>query len=209
MTIVPDFGLMDLIPIFTHDKTHYAAHADHSPAIAPGHRYAARSSVCGIAAGHPPRRIERWATAALQPSAGWGSEPLKGDCRASLRPVGGEVSAAPRRPGHICIIRIANRAPPATCTAMPRPKLRGQQIVHHLAAAAIRRTSGLAAGSPDLRAFPWPCGSQLIAQRLRLQGESLLRYGDPQAICCAKPLPPTSTVNARREVCVMRARLSC
>lgn len=37
-----------------------------------------------------------------------------------------------------------------------------------------------AAGSPDLRAFPLALWKQLTAQRLRLQGESLLRYGDPQ-----------------------------
>lgn len=37
-----------------------------------------------------------------------------------------------------------------------------------------------AAGSPDLRAFPLKLWQQLTAQRLRLQGEKLLRYGDPQ-----------------------------
>ena len=39
-----------------------------------------------------------------------------------------------------------------------------------------------AAGSPDLRAFPHQIWRRLIQQRLRLDGEKLMRYGDPQGL---------------------------
>jgi GntR family transcriptional regulator/MocR family aminotransferase len=37
-----------------------------------------------------------------------------------------------------------------------------------------------AAGSPDLRAFPLKLWKQLTSRQLRLRGETLMRYGDPQ-----------------------------
>ena len=82
--------------------------------------------------------------------------------------------------GTFVAIRIAKSPPPATRTAMPRLSLRGQQIVHTGGCRDPQNPQAFAAGSPDLRAFPLALWKQLTAQRLRLQGESLLRYGDPQ-----------------------------
>ncbi len=82
--------------------------------------------------------------------------------------------------GTFVAIRIAKSPPPATRTAMPRLSLRGQQIVHTGGCRDQQHPQAFAAGSPDLRAFPLALWKQLTAQRLRLQGESLLRYGDPQ-----------------------------
>lgn len=82
--------------------------------------------------------------------------------------------------GTFVAIRIAKSPPPATRTAMPRLSLRGQQIVHTGGCRDPQHPQAFAAGSPDLRAFPLALWKQLTAQRLRLQGESLLRYGDPQ-----------------------------
>ncbi len=62
---------------------------------------------------------------------------------------------------------------------MPRLQ-RGQQIVQTGGCRDPQQPQAFAAGSPDLRAFPLALWKQLAAQRLRLQGESLLRYGDPQ-----------------------------
>ncbi|HGE6662960.1 TPA: PLP-dependent aminotransferase family protein [Serratia marcescens] len=82
--------------------------------------------------------------------------------------------------GTFVAIRIAKSPPPATRTAMPRLSLRGQQIVQTGGCRDPQHPQAFAAGSPDLRAFPLALWKQLTAQRLRLQGESLLRYGDPQ-----------------------------
>ena len=61
-----------------------------------------------------------------------------------------------------------------------RASQRGQQIVQTGGCRDPQQPRAFAAGSPDLRAFPLALWKQLTAQRLRLQGESLLRYGDPQ-----------------------------
>ncbi len=82
--------------------------------------------------------------------------------------------------GTFVAIRIAKSPPPATRTAMLRLSLRGQQIVHTGGCRDPQHPQAFAAGSPDLRAFPLALWKQLTAQRLRLQGENLLRYGDPQ-----------------------------
>ncbi|WP_211129967.1 PLP-dependent aminotransferase family protein [Serratia surfactantfaciens] len=87
--------------------------------------------------------------------------------------------------GTFVAIRIA-KSPPTTArgtgtgTGMPRLSRRGQQIVQTGGCRDPQHPQAFAAGSPDLRAFPLALWKQLTAQRLRLQGESLLRYGDPQ-----------------------------
>ncbi|HAT4998866.1 TPA: PLP-dependent aminotransferase family protein [Serratia marcescens] len=81
--------------------------------------------------------------------------------------------------GTFVAIRIA-KSPPPPRTAMPRLSQRGQQIVQTGGCRDPQQPQAFAAGSPDLRAFPLALWKQLTAQRLRLQGESLLRYGDPQ-----------------------------
>ncbi|OKB66248.1 GntR family transcriptional regulator [Serratia marcescens] len=82
--------------------------------------------------------------------------------------------------GTFVAIRIAKPPPPATGTGMPRLSRRGQQIVQTGGCRDPQQPQAFAAGSPDLRAFPIALWKQLTAQRLRLQGENLLRYGDPQ-----------------------------
>lgn len=77
-------------------------------------------------------------------------------------------------------IIIAKSPPPATAAGIPRLSQRGQQIVQTGGCRDPQQPRAFAAGSPDLRAFPLALWKQLTAQRLRLQGESLLRYGDPQ-----------------------------
>ncbi|WP_273876415.1 aminotransferase class I/II-fold pyridoxal phosphate-dependent enzyme, partial [Serratia marcescens] len=56
-------------------------------------------------------------------------------------------------------------------------------------------------GSPDLRAFPLALWKQLTAQRLRLQGESLLRYGDPQGYLPLREAIATHVNQTRGVVC--------
>ena len=82
--------------------------------------------------------------------------------------------------GTFVAIIIAKSPPPATAAGIPRLSQRGQQIVQTGGCRDPQQPRAFAAGSPDLRAFPLALWKQLTAQRLRLQGESLLRYGDPQ-----------------------------
>ncbi|SAP41806.1 transcriptional regulator [Klebsiella oxytoca] len=82
--------------------------------------------------------------------------------------------------GTFVAIHIAKSPPPATSAGIPRLSQRGQQIVQTGGCRDPQQPQAFAAGSPDLRAFPLALWKQLTAQRLRLQGESLLRYGDPQ-----------------------------
>nr|WP_037384092.1 PLP-dependent aminotransferase family protein [Serratia sp. DD3] len=72
--------------------------------------------------------------------------------------------------------------PPKT----PRPSRllqlsqRGNQIVQTGGCQDPLQPQAFAAGSPELRAFPLKLWKQITNQQLRIRGEQLLRYGDPQ-----------------------------
>ncbi|CAI0702137.1 HTH-type transcriptional regulatory protein gabR [Serratia entomophila] len=82
--------------------------------------------------------------------------------------------------GTFVAVNLAKPTAPAKGSLLPRLSLRGQQIVQTGGCQDPQRPLPFAAGSPDLRAFPLKLWKQLTAQRLQQQGESLLRYGDPQ-----------------------------
>ncbi|CAI0702924.1 MocR-like pyridoxine biosynthesis transcription factor PdxR [Serratia ficaria] len=82
--------------------------------------------------------------------------------------------------GTFVAINIVKASVPGKDSTMPRLSSRGQQIVHTGGCQDPQRPLPFAAGSPELRAFPLKLWKQLTSQRLHQQGESLLRYGDPQ-----------------------------
>lgn len=82
--------------------------------------------------------------------------------------------------GTFVAIQIAKPAPIRKSSGQLRLSQRGLAIVQTGGCRDPQQPLPFAAGSPDLRAFPLKLWQQLTAQRLRLQGEKLLRYGDPQ-----------------------------
>lgn len=87
-----------------------------------------------------------------------------------------------RRVGQGTFVAITvTRSPPSRLPhRRPRLSQRGEQILHTGGCRDPQQPLPFAAGSPDLRAFPLKLWQQLSAQQLRLHGEKLLRYGDPQ-----------------------------
>jgi GntR family transcriptional regulator/MocR family aminotransferase len=77
----------------------------------------------------------------------------------------------------ICIVKSP---PVAKAIGEPHLSLRGRQIVQTGGCRDPEHPLPFAAGSPDLRVFPLKLWRHLTAQQLRLRGETLLRYGDPQ-----------------------------
>ncbi len=82
--------------------------------------------------------------------------------------------------GTYVAIQIVKPAPVRKNPGRLRLSLRGNAIVQTGGCQDPQQPLPFAAGSPDLRAFPVKLWKQIIAQRLRGQGEQLLRYGDPQ-----------------------------
>ncbi|CAI2495050.1 HTH-type transcriptional regulatory protein gabR [Serratia proteamaculans] len=82
--------------------------------------------------------------------------------------------------GTFVAIRIDKSPTVSKVTAQPRLSLRGRQIVQTGGCRDPQQPLPFAAGSPDLRAFPLKLWKQLTARQLRLRGETLMRYGDPQ-----------------------------
>ena len=77
------------------------------------------------------------------------------------------------------------RAPSARKSKVVTPGLarisaRGQKIVATGGCRDPQSPVAFAAGSPDLRAFPLKIWKQMTARQLRVEGERLLGYGDPQ-----------------------------
>ncbi len=66
---------------------------------------------------------------------------------------------------------------PAT---LSRLSVRGEKIVGTGGCRDPQYPMAFAAGSPDLRVFPLKIWKQLTGKQLRIQGEQLLGYGDPQ-----------------------------
>lgn len=67
-----------------------------------------------------------------------------------------------------------------TMARLSRLSERGQKIVATGGCHDPQFPVAFAAGSPDLRAFPLKTWKQLTSQQLRIHGERLLGYGDPQ-----------------------------
>lgn len=82
--------------------------------------------------------------------------------------------------GTFVAINIVKSAPAAKVSCAPRLSLRGMQIAQTGGCHDPLQPLPFAAGSPDLRVFPLKLWKQLTAQQLRLRGEALMRYGDPQ-----------------------------
>lgn len=77
---------------------------------------------------------------------------------------------------------LAARPVQVARSATPVLSRRGQQIVTGGGCDDPPFPQAFAAGSPELRAFPLRLWQRLTRQRLRLEGESLLGYGDPQGL---------------------------
>lgn len=75
---------------------------------------------------------------------------------------------------------LVKSVPVTKVSGKPRLSLRGRQIVQTGGCRDPQQPLPFAAGSPDLRAFPLKLWTQLTARQLRLRGETLMRYGDPQ-----------------------------
>lgn len=82
--------------------------------------------------------------------------------------------------GTFVAIRMVKSPTASKITGQPRLSLRGREIVQTGGCRDPQQPLPFAAGSPDLRAFPLKLWKQLTAQQLRLRGEALMRYGDPQ-----------------------------
>lgn len=82
--------------------------------------------------------------------------------------------------GTFVAIRMVKSPTASKITGQPRLSRRGRQIVQTGGCRDPQQPLPFAAGSPDLRAFPLKLWKQLTAQQLRLRGEALMRYGDPQ-----------------------------
>ncbi|WP_413504517.1 PLP-dependent aminotransferase family protein [Serratia grimesii] len=82
--------------------------------------------------------------------------------------------------GTFVVISIAKSPSVAKALGEPHLSLRGRQIVQTGGCHDPQQPLPFAAGSPDLRVFPLKLWKQLTAQQLRLRGEALMRYGDPQ-----------------------------
>lgn len=82
--------------------------------------------------------------------------------------------------GTFVAINIVKSPPAAKVSGEPRLSQRGTQIAQTGGCHDPLQPLPFAAGSPDLRAFPLKLWKQLTAQQLRLRGEALMRYGDPQ-----------------------------
>lgn len=82
--------------------------------------------------------------------------------------------------GTFVAINIVKSPSAAKVSGEPRLSLRGTQIAQTGGCHDPLQPLPFAAGSPDLRAFPLKLWKQLTAQQLRLRGEALMRYGDPQ-----------------------------
>lgn len=74
----------------------------------------------------------------------------------------------------------APRKGTTTPPSLSRLSVRGQKIVATGGCRDPQFPVAFAAGSPDLRAFPLKTWKQLTARELRIHGEHLLGYGDPQ-----------------------------
>lgn len=83
------------------------------------------------------------------------------------------VSASLPRPA-------APRKQAVIAVSPPRLSARGQTILATGGCRDPQFPLAFAAGSPDLRAFPLKTWKQLTARQLRVHGERLLGYGDPQ-----------------------------
>ncbi|MFJ5252197.1 MocR-like pyridoxine biosynthesis transcription factor PdxR [Serratia liquefaciens] len=82
--------------------------------------------------------------------------------------------------GTFVAINIVKSPSAAKVSGEPRLSQRGTQIAQTGGCHDPLQPLPFAAGSPDLRAFPLKLWKQLTAQQLRLRGEALMRYGDPQ-----------------------------
>lgn len=82
--------------------------------------------------------------------------------------------------GTFVAINIVKSPPAAKVSGEPHLSQRGTQIAQTGGCHDPLQPLPFAAGSPDLRAFPLKLWKQLTAQQLRLRGEALMRYGDPQ-----------------------------
>lgn len=71
----------------------------------------------------------------------------------------------------------SNKTPQA---GLSRLSARGQKMVTTGGCRDPLSPVAFAAGSPDLRAFPLKIWKQITSRQLRIQGEKLLGYGDPQ-----------------------------
>lgn len=82
--------------------------------------------------------------------------------------------------GTFVAIRINKPAAVRKVAGQLRLSQRGKTILQTGGCRDPQQPLPFAAGSPDLRAFPLKLWKQLTAQQLRVNGEKLLRYGDPQ-----------------------------
>src|SRR5471030_1813684 len=72
------------------------------------------------------------------------------------------------------------KQPKATAPRFARLSTRGEQIVATGGCYDPQEILPFAAGSPDLRIFPLKIWQQLTNKQMRIHGDKLLRYGDPQ-----------------------------
>lgn len=82
--------------------------------------------------------------------------------------------------GTFVAIQIVKPVAVRKMTGQLRLSQRGTSILQTGGCRDPQQPLPFAAGSPDLRAFPLKLWKQLTAQQLRVRGEKLLRYGDPQ-----------------------------
>ncbi|QLK63306.1 aminotransferase class I/II-fold pyridoxal phosphate-dependent enzyme [Enterobacteriaceae bacterium Kacie_13] len=86
--------------------------------------------------------------------------------------------------GTFVSMSLPRPAPPrknaTTPAGLSRLSVRGQKIIATGGCRDPQLPTAFAAGSPDLRAFPLKTWKQLTAKALRIHGEHLLGYGDPQ-----------------------------
>lgn len=76
--------------------------------------------------------------------------------------------------------QVIDKKPPALKPRQARLSLRGTQIIATGGCHDPLEPVAFAAGSPDLRVFPLKIWKQLTNKQLRIGGEKLLGYGDPQ-----------------------------
>ncbi|WP_417903504.1 PLP-dependent aminotransferase family protein [Chania multitudinisentens] len=82
--------------------------------------------------------------------------------------------------GTFVAVRIIKPAPLRKTVGQLRLSQRGDAIVQTGGCRDPQQPLPFAAGSPELRVFPLKLWKHLTAQQLRVRGEKLLRYGDPQ-----------------------------
>jgi GntR family transcriptional regulator/MocR family aminotransferase len=80
----------------------------------------------------------------------------------------------------IHVMQAAGRLQPPPDNERQLLSRRGAALDRGRACADRQHTQAFAAGAPDLRAFPIETWQKLTSKRLRQDGASLMRYGDPQ-----------------------------